>query len=76
MNFILFIIFLLFTGIWRGFERACLPKSESQKIKLDLESEIASAMENDESLEEIIEKMGYPDEINDKNRPISNGLIY
>ena len=44
-------------------ERSCLPKAERKKIKKDLEIEVFSALERGENMEEIIERMGSPEEV-------------
>lgn len=44
-------------------QRSCLPKRERKKLKVDLESEINSALERGENIEQIIERMGDPDKI-------------
>ena len=44
-------------------ERSCLPKAERKRIKKDLEMEVYSAIERGENIEEIIERMGKPDEV-------------
>lgn len=44
-------------------ERSCLPARERKRLKTDLENEIYSALERGESIEQIIERMGDPDEI-------------
>lgn len=44
-------------------QRACLPAAERKWLKTDLENEISSAMERGESIEQIMERMGDPDEV-------------
>jgi len=44
-------------------QRSCLPKSERKRLKNDLDNEIAIALERGESMEEIIQRMGEPDNI-------------
>ncbi|NMB95662.1 MAG: hypothetical protein GYA02_03495 [Clostridiaceae bacterium] len=44
-------------------QRSCLPARERKELKIDLENEICSALERGESIEQIIERMGDPDEV-------------
>ena len=44
-------------------QRSCLPIRERKRLKIDLENEIYSALERGESIEQIIDRMGDPDEI-------------
>ena len=44
-------------------ERSCLPKRECKRLENDLDDEINTALEKGESIEQIINRMGDPDEV-------------
>ena len=44
-------------------QRSCLPSGERKRLRADLENEIASRLERGETIEQIIERMGDPDNI-------------
>ena len=44
-------------------QRSCLPARERQRLKRDLNDEINSALERGEHLEQVIERMGEPDQV-------------
>ena len=44
-------------------QRSCLPKKECKRLEKDLEHEINAALERGESMEQIMKRMGDPDDV-------------